>query len=100
MGFSSEPSYAAFILAVIFMSYAYLRNHALDKRTVTMFVKIIMCIVFSKSAYGFLFIGVILLDWVVVSYKTRDKLIRNLIPNSQRQISYLSLRYNFLILLV
>ncbi|MFK7808012.1 MAG: hypothetical protein AB8F74_09460 [Saprospiraceae bacterium] len=80
MGFSSEPSYAAFILSVVYLSYSYLRNHTADKRMIVLFGKIIMCIIFSKSAYGFLFIGVLILDWVVYLYRSGNPLIQNLIP--------------------
>ncbi len=80
MGFSSEPSYAAFMLAVVLMSYLHLTRHLLNKHSIKLVIKVVLCILFSKSAYGFLFIGVIMLDWIFVVYKRGDVVVRNLLP--------------------
>ena len=80
MGFSSEPSYAAFMLAVAFLCYCHLRDHILDKETIKLFIKLMLSVVFSKSAYGFIFIAVIMLDWLIHFFKKGDTLTRNVIP--------------------
>jgi hypothetical protein len=80
MGFSSEPSYAAFILAVLLLGYSHITKHVFNKTTLLIFIKAILCIFFTKSAYGFLFFSVILLDWTIVAYKRGDFLTRNLLP--------------------
>lgn len=80
MGFSSEPSYAAFIISVAFLCYSHLRDHILDKEMAKLAIKLFLCIIFSKSAYGFIFIAVILMDWAIYFYKNGDTLLRNLFP--------------------
>lgn len=80
MGFSSEPSYAAFMLAVVLLSYLHLTKHLINKASVKLVAKVVLCILFSKSAYGFLFIGVILLDWIFVIYKRGGVVVKNVLP--------------------
>jgi hypothetical protein len=80
MGFSSEPSYAAFILTVLLLGYSHITKHAFNKTTLLIFIKVFLCILFTKSAYGFLFFSVIILDWTVIVYKRGDFIFRNVLP--------------------
>ena len=80
MGFSTEPSYSSYILAVAFLCHSHLRNHTMDKKALKLFIKLILCIVFSKSAYGFVFVSVLILDWVIHFYKKGDLLLKNIYP--------------------
>ncbi|MFK7935394.1 MAG: hypothetical protein AB8G22_17905 [Saprospiraceae bacterium] len=80
MGFSSEPSYATFIMAVAFMCYSHLRGHVRDKTTLKLFIAVILGVVFSKSAYGFVFVAVLILDWAWIFFQQGDRLLRNVFP--------------------
>jgi hypothetical protein len=80
MGFSTEPSYATYVIAVAFLCYSHLRNHAMDGATIKLFIKLILCIVFSKSAYGFIFVAVLILDWGIYFYQAGDRLLKNIYP--------------------
>jgi hypothetical protein len=80
MGFSSEPSYAAFMLSVVFLCHSHLRAHKIDKESIQLAVMIVLSVLLSKSAYGFIFIAVLILDQVIVFYKKGNTLIKNLLP--------------------
>lgn len=80
MGFSTEPSYSSYILAVTFLCHSHLRNHTMDSKALKLFIKLLLCIVFSKSAYGFVFVSVIILDWAIHFYKAGDRLLKNVFP--------------------
>ncbi|MBX2875005.1 MAG: hypothetical protein KTR30_22970 [Saprospiraceae bacterium] len=80
MGFSSEPSYAAFMLSVAFLCYAHMRDHARDKPMFKVALAYMMCILLSKSAYGFIFVAVNLMDWAIIFYKKGDAILRKLFP--------------------
>ncbi len=80
MGFSSEPSYASFILSVSFLCYSHLTNHKQNRKSFFLFGSIVGSIILSKSAYGFIFLSVIALDWALVFYRTGDKLFRLIFP--------------------
>lgn len=80
MGFSSEPSYAAFILSVVFLSHSYLTGHQRDKNTAWLFGLVFLSILLSRSAYGFIFLAVISMDWLVVIFRNGDRLLRLLFP--------------------
>ncbi len=80
MGFSSEPSYAAFILAVVLVAYSHITNHQINRTIITLFVVAILSILLSKSAYGFLFLMIVILDWLIYFYSQGDKLLKNLFP--------------------
>lgn len=80
MGFSSEPSYTAFIIAVVFLCYSYLRKHKIDKEHITLAIVIVLSVLLSKSAYGFIFIAVLSLDHLLVFYRKGDRLMKNLLP--------------------
>lgn len=69
MGFSSEPSYAAFILAISLLAFNMLRGHRVDRYMVFISLSFVGCIVMMGSAYGFLFLGLQLLDWAIVLLK-------------------------------
>lgn len=69
MGFSSEPSYAAFILSITFMAFNHLRGHKVDKLMIQMMVTYLVSIVFMKSVYGFIFVAVNGLDWFLILFK-------------------------------
>lgn len=80
MGFSTEPSYSSYIICVAFLCHSHLTNHKIGKPTLILFIKLLLCIVFSKSAYGFVFVSVLILDWVIHFYKAGDRLLRNIFP--------------------
>lgn len=63
MGFSSEPSYAGFILAISMLAFSNLRHHTFDRYTKTVFFCFFCNILMMNSAYGFLFLALNLLDW-------------------------------------
>ena len=64
MGFSSEPSYASFIISVAFLCYNHLDGHKLSKSTVKLWGIYVLSIILMLSAYGFLFLFVNILDWL------------------------------------
>jgi len=68
------------MLAVVLLSYLHLTRHLLNKDSIKLIVKVVLCVLFSKSAYGFLFIGVILLDWIFVVYRKGDVVVKNVLP--------------------
>lgn len=80
MGFSTEPSYSSYILVVTFLCHSHLRNHTMDQKALKLFIKLLLCIIFSKSAYGFVFVSVAMLDWVIHFYKAGDRLLKNIYP--------------------
>ncbi|RMF26188.1 MAG: hypothetical protein D6765_09280 [Bacteroidetes bacterium] len=80
MGFSTEPSYAAFILSASFLSYCHLRDHKWDRETMMLAGAYFMSIIFSKSAYGFIFVAVNLMDWALYIYGKGSKGLRGLFP--------------------
>ncbi|MCR9290938.1 MAG: hypothetical protein NXI23_26515 [Bacteroidetes bacterium] len=69
MGFSSEPSYGAFILSIIYMAFNHLRGHLKDKLLLQVTIAYLVTIVFMKSAYGFIFVAVNALDWFLIIFK-------------------------------
>ncbi len=69
MGFSSEPSYAAFILSITFLAFNHLRGHKVDKIMWQMLAAYIMSTLLMKSAYGFIFVAVNMLDWFLFYFK-------------------------------
>jgi len=69
MGFSSEPSYAAFILSITFLAFNHLRGHQVDKIMWEMLIAYILSILLMKSAYGFIFVAVNMLDWFLFYFK-------------------------------
>lgn len=80
MGFSSEPSYATFMLSVAFICYAHMRDHVRDKPMLKMTIAYLMCILLTKSAYGFIFVAVNAMDWAIIFYKKGDAMLRKLFP--------------------
>lgn len=70
MGFSTEPSYAAFILSVAFLAFNHLRRHKMDKLTLKIVIVYLATIIFMKSAYGFIFVAINVLDWFLIIFKT------------------------------
>ena len=63
-GFSSEPSYAAFIVSICFLCWNYLRNHEVDKSFYLMLIGYVISILLLGSAYGILLALIIALGWV------------------------------------
>lgn len=64
---SSEPSYAAFIVIVIFYTYLKLdssRNSFQKKENVVMLLVLLYMIFMFRSAYGMVLLGLLLLDYV------------------------------------
>ncbi|MEM1318607.1 MAG: hypothetical protein AAGG75_00055 [Bacteroidota bacterium] len=64
MGFSSEPSYAAFILSIAYLSYNHIIGHRLNRSTLRLSLVYLLCIGLMGSAYGFILLLLTLLDWV------------------------------------
>ena len=64
MGFSSEPSYASFIISVAFLCYNHLEGHKLSKSTVKLWGIYVISIMLMLSAYGFLLLFINILDWL------------------------------------
>jgi hypothetical protein len=69
MGFSSEPSYAAFILSITFLAFNHLRGHKVDKIMWQMLIAYLLSTLLMKSAYGFIFVAVNMLDWFLFYFK-------------------------------
>ena len=65
MGFSSEPSYAAFIISIAFMCYNHLNRHQWNRKVMKLTACYLLSIVFMKSAYGFIFVFFNILDWFI-----------------------------------
>lgn len=61
-GFSSEPSYAAFIVSICFLCWNYLRNYRIDKTFYFMFSAYILSVLLLGSAYGILLTLIVALD--------------------------------------
>ena len=80
MGFSSEPSYASFILSVVFLCYSHLRKHDFSKEILKMAGVYMLCILLTKSAYGFIFVGVNVLDWFIIFFKKSTPNTKPLFP--------------------
>lgn len=57
MGFSSEPSYAAFIVAIAFMCYNELKYATTGKNSLFAMLIFIVTVLLSTSAYGLLYIS-------------------------------------------
>jgi len=64
MGFSSEPSYASFIISVAFLCYNHLDGHKQSKSTVKLWGVYVLSIILMLSAYGFIFLFINILDWL------------------------------------
>lgn len=76
MGFSSEPSYAAFLLSITYLGFNHLRNHRFDGKTKMMSFLYLVSIILMQSAYGFIFVAVNFLDWVIFLYQRSHRSIR------------------------
>ncbi|RMG77937.1 MAG: hypothetical protein D6714_19000 [Bacteroidetes bacterium] len=68
-GFSTEPSYAAFIVSISYMGYNHLRGHRVDRPFWQLTAAYLVCILFMKSAYGFIFVAVNGMDWFFIIFK-------------------------------
>ena len=64
MGFSSEPSYASFIISIAFLCYNHLYGHKLTKSTVKLWGIYVISILLMLSAYGFILLFINILDWL------------------------------------
>lgn len=76
MGFSSEPSYAAFILSITFLAFNHLRGHKVDSVMWKMLIAYILSTVLMKSAYGFIFVAINILDWFLYYFKSMSFNVR------------------------
>lgn len=65
MGFSTEPSYAAFIVSIAFMCYNHLNRHQFNRKVMKLSMCYLLSIVFMKSAYGVIFVFFNILDWFI-----------------------------------
>ncbi len=75
-GFSSEPSYAAFIVSICFLCWNNLRNYAQDKAFYLMLSAYALSVVLLGSAYGILLALVVGLGWVWYYFKRFDTALK------------------------
>jgi hypothetical protein len=80
MGWSTEPSYAAFIMAMAYLAYNHLNEHQLNKNAAKLTFAYILASVLMKTAFGILYIGVCMLDWAIHLYPKFSKSIRLMYP--------------------
>lgn len=78
-GFSSEPSYAAFIVSICFLCWSHLRNYRQDKAFYLMLSAYILSVILLGSAYGILLALVIGLGWVWHYFKRFDPALKSLL---------------------
>jgi len=71
-GFSSEPSYAAFIVSICFLCWNYLRNYGVDKAFYLMLIAYVFSVLLLGSAYGILLALIIILGWIWQYSKRMD----------------------------
>lgn len=67
-GFSSEPSYVAFILSMTYLSYINIHRHQIDRSLIKVSGIYFLCIILTGSAYGIMLMGVCMLDWLRYFY--------------------------------
>lgn len=75
MGFFSEFFYVVFMFSVVFLCYLYMWDYVWDKFIFKVVLVYMMCIVLFKFVYGFIFVVVNLMDWVVMFYKKGDVIL-------------------------
>lgn len=63
-GFSSEPSYVAFILSMAYLSYINIHRHQIDRSLIKVSGVYFLCILITGSAYGIMLMGICMLDWL------------------------------------
>lgn len=80
MGWSTEPSYAAFIMAMSYLAYNHLNDHELNKNVGKLTVAYILASVLMKTAFGILYIGVCMLDWTIHLYPKFARSVRLMYP--------------------
>lgn len=80
MGFSSEPSYAAFIVAMAYMAHNHLNNHKFDKSVAKLSIAYFLGSIMMKTAFGMLFIGMCLMDWAINLYPKFVRSVRLMYP--------------------
>ncbi len=78
MGFSTEPSYAGFILGVSYLCYNHLNEHNWNKEAKRLSIIYLVAVLLLKSAYGFLFLGLNLVDNWIWMYKKGSSAMRKL----------------------
>ncbi|MEM9917136.1 MAG: hypothetical protein AAF990_03530 [Bacteroidota bacterium] len=69
MGFSSEPSYASFIISIAHLCYSHLNGHRFDLPSLRISGLYVVSSLLLGSAYGLLFLLINILDWTQVYYK-------------------------------
>ncbi|MEM6964285.1 MAG: hypothetical protein AAF573_05935 [Bacteroidota bacterium] len=80
MGFSSEPSYAAFVITMAYLAYNHLNQHQFDKSVGLLSVAYVVSSILMKTSFGVLFIGICLLDWVINLYPRCARSVRLMYP--------------------
>ncbi|MFK8004895.1 MAG: hypothetical protein AB8H03_00930 [Saprospiraceae bacterium] len=80
MGWSTEPSYAAFVMAMAYLAYNHLNEHQLNKNVAKLTFAYILASVLMKTAFGILYIGVCMLDWAIHLYPKFTRSIRLMYP--------------------
>lgn len=80
MGWSTEPSYAAFIMAMAYLAYNHLNNHELNKNVAKLTFAYVLASVLMKTAFGILYIGVCMLDWALHLYPKFARSVRLMYP--------------------
>ncbi|MFT5253267.1 MAG: hypothetical protein ACI87N_002297 [Flavobacteriales bacterium] len=80
MGWSTEPSYAAFIMAMAYLAYNHLNDHELNKNVAKLTFAFILASVLMKTAFGIIYIGVCMFDWAIHLYPKFVRSIRLMYP--------------------
>lgn len=62
-GFSSEPSYAAFVISATTLAIGHLSKHKLNRKNIFVLCAYILSTLLLGSAYGLLLMLVVLFDW-------------------------------------
>ena len=93
MGFSSEPSYASFIISVAYLAYNTINDHEFNKQTAYLSAIYFIPLLLLGSAYGLMFGVVTLIDWAWIYYKRMSPALRQLFPLLGIIIVYFG--YNF-----
>lgn len=80
MGWSTEPSYAAFIMTMAYLAFNHLNGHQLNTNVAKLSFAYILASVLMKTAFGILYIGVCMFDWALHLYPKFAKSVRLMYP--------------------
>ncbi|MEO1623883.1 MAG: hypothetical protein AAFV25_01905 [Bacteroidota bacterium] len=76
MGFSSEPSYASFVISIAYMCQNHISGHHFRRSNALLSMGYVLAIVLLGSAYGMLFLALNILDWTMVYYRKLTQVSR------------------------